>query len=589
MTTYAQRPWAQHYDSFVPPSLAPYPETVIHDYLTQTATQQPDVTALITTVKLPVLGRQDSSMTYRELEAQANALATALINMGLEKGDRVAIVMPNCVAFAIAYFGILKAGGVVAATNPTYPPKRMAYQINDCDAKIVLCLSMFYDVIKQIQSETKVQHVIVSNIKDYFPSLAKLIFTLAAEKKGGHRIEKLHHGDCLLTDVLKSYAGQKVEVEVSPDDLALFQYTGGTTGVSKGAMGTHRALVANTVQMQTWSGFNAGLFDHLDQMIYLGAIPMFHAYGLLVLLTQSVVAGGSIVMVPNPRDLDEVVDVIGHYQPHVFLGVPALYNAINNHERVVSGDVSLKSFRLNTSGSAPLLQKTKDEFDARSTAPIVEGYGLSEAFVAVSGNPMQGTHKIRSVGLPYPDQDCKIVQIDDPDVEVPVGELGELVVSGPNLMVGYHGMPTETHNSLRPDKDGKMWLYTGDIARMDEDGYFYIVDRKKDMALIGGFNVYPATVENALKNHAAVFEVGVAAIPHPEKVGQEALQAWIVRQPDHEVTPEELIDFCEDYLAPYEIPRRFVFVDELPKSTVGKTLRRELIRMEMEAAEIVKM
>jgi long-chain acyl-CoA synthetase len=584
MVTYAERPWTKNYDAHVPASLEPYPDKVLHDYLPEVAAKRPNSPALITSAKLPIVGRVDARVTYRELEEQSNALAAALVDLGLKKGGRVAIVMPNTASFAIAYWAILKAGGVVAATNPTYPPKRMAYQINDCDAEIVICLSLFYNLIKQIQPETKVKTVIVSNIKEYLPPLARTLFTLAKEKKDGHRVE-LKAGDHWFQDLLTKYKGKKATVNVNPDDVALFQYTGGTTGVSKGAMGTHRALVMNSYGMQTWSGFYAGHYDQYDPFLYLGAIPMFHVYGLVVLLSQCIISGGAIILVPNPRDIEEVVDIIGHYKPHAMLGVPALYNAINNHPRIQSGDVSLKSFILNTSGSAPLPNKTKEEYDAKSGTGITEGYGMSETFVAVTGNPIKGKQKLRSVGMPYPDVDMKIVSLDDPTEEVPVGEVGELVVCAANLMKGYHGMPTETANMLRTGADGKTWLYTGDIARMDEDGYFYLVDRKKDMALIGGYNVYPANVENALKQHPAIFEVGVAAVPHPEKEGQEALKAWIVLQPGMNVSPDELMAHCKAYLAEYEIPRRFAFVKELPKTEVGKTLRRELIRMEMEEAE----
>jgi len=584
MVSYAERPWTKNYDEHVPDSLEPYPTQVLHDYLKEASEKHPDRTALITTAKIPVMGRQDTRMSYRELHELSDALAAALVELGVKKGDRVAIVMPNTASFAVSYWAILKAGGVVAATNPTYPAKRMAYQINDCDAEIVICLSMFYNTIKSIQKETKAKTIIVSNIKEYLPGAAKFLFTVAAEKKGGHRVD-LHKGDVWFQDLLSEYKGRSVDVPVTQDDLALFQYTGGTTGVSKGAMGTHGALVMNCYAMQTWSGFYAGRFDQYDTINYLGAIPMFHVYGLVVLLTQCIIGGGEIVLVPNPRDVNEVVDIIGHYQPRVMLGVPALYNAINNHPRVQSGEVSLENFVLNASGSAPLPTKTKEEYDARVPVGITEGYGMSETFVAVTSNPSQGEQKIRSVGMPYPDVDMKIVAIDDPDTELPVGDVGELVISAPNLMKGYHGMPTETNNALRKDENGKTWLYTGDIAKMDEDGYFYIVDRKKDMALIGGYNVYPATIEVALKYHPAVFEVGVAAIPHPEKHGQEALKAWIVLQPGMSVTEEELMKHCEEHLVGYEIPRRYSFVDELPKSAVGKTLRRELIRMEMEEAD----
>jgi long-chain acyl-CoA synthetase len=308
---------------------------------------------------------------------------------------------------------------------------------------------------------------------------------------------------------------------------------------------------------------------------------MFHAYGLVALLTQTTAAGGKIVLIPNPRDIDELVDCIDHYKPNVFLGVPALYNAINNHPRILSGEVSLKSFLFNSSGSAPLPGATKREFEDRSESIISEGFGMSETPVATHSNPMNGANKINSIGMPLPDVEARIVSLDDGTTVLPIGEVGELIIHAKNLMRGYHKLPTETANTLR-QLDGKTWIYTGDIARMDDEGYFFLVDRKKDMALIGGYNVYPTAVENALKEHPAVLEVGVAAIPHPEKEGQEALKAWIVLRPDQTVTEQELIQHCEQYLAGYEIPRRFGFIDELPKTIVGKTLRRELIQMEMD-------
>jgi len=586
MVTYDERPWQKQYDPHVPKSLEPYPEKLMTDYLRETVEKAPNNVALVTTSKAPVLGRLDREVSYGELDVQSDALASALVEMGLEKGDRVAIVMPNCVAFAISYFAVLKAGGCVAATNPTYPEGKMAYQLNDSDAKFAITLTLFYGLIKKVQPETKVQQVIVGNIKDYFPFVAKALFTVAMEKKMGHRLDALQDNDVWFLDTLKQYAGQKPIVDVTPDDLALLQYTGGTTGVSKGAVATHRILVASTEGVQAWTGLKDGAIGDMkrEDMVYLGAIPMFHAYGLVALLTNGISGGGKIVLIPNPRDIDEVVDIIGHYKPNVFLGVPALYNAVNNHPRVQSGEVSLDSFMLSTSGSAPLPNSTQKEYERLSACQIVEGFGMSETPVATHSNPILGEKRFGSIGLPYPDVDCRIISLDDGETILPVGEVGELIISGPNIMKGYHGMPTETANALR-EKDGKIWLYTGDIARMDEDGYFYLVDRKKDMALIGGFNVYPTEVENALKSHVAVFEVGVAAIPHPEKTGQEALKAWIVFKPSMTVTEGDLIKHCEDYLPKYAIPRRYAFVDELPKSTVGKTLRRELIRMEMDDRE----
>ncbi|GAB5492147.1 MAG: long-chain fatty acid--CoA ligase [Phototrophicaceae bacterium] len=575
--TYSDKPWVNTYDEGIPASID-YPKVPLHQFLVDTANKYPNKSALVTSAKLPVVGRMSSHMTYNELNLASDALATALVEMGLKKGDRVAIVMPNSVAFAVSFFAILKAGGVVAATNPTYPAEKMAYQVDDCDAEIIITLSLFYNLIKQIQPKTKVKAVIVANIKEYLPSMAKLLFTIAREKKDGHYVESLKAGDHWFQDLLTRYAGRSVQVDVATDDLALFQYTGGTTGVSKAAVAKHSALVANMMQMQI-------LIESLplkpQDNIFVGGIPMFHVYGLVAMLSLSVSMGAQIILIPNARDLDEVVDIIDHYKTTLFPGVPALYNGVNNHPRVVSGDASLKSLVYCISGSAPLPRATKDEFERLSGAAVREGFGMSEAPTATHTNPIKGENRTGSIGLPLPDMEMKIVSLDDGETEVPVGDIGELAMAGPNIMVGYHKMPTETKNVLR-EKDGKVWLFTGDIARMDEDGYFYIVDRKKDMALIGGFNVYPAEVEDALKSHPAVLEVGVAAIPHPEKEGQEALKAWVVKKDNMNVTDKELIEFCKDKLAPYSIPRRIGFIDELPKSAVGKTLRRELIRLENE-------
>lgn len=583
MITYADRPWTKSYDANIPHSLEPYPDITVHNFLEEAARKSPDSVALISSAHLPVLGRQASTMTYAELDRLSGSLAAALIDMGLKTGDRVALVMPNIAAFVISYYGVLKAGGVVAATNPTYPADKMAYQINDCDAEIVICMSLFYKLIKDIQPKTKVKKIIVTNVKEYLPPVAKVLFTLAKEKKEGHRVENLGAGDVWLQDLLTRYAGKKADRQIKPADLAIFQYTGGTTGVSKAAMSTHRALVANTLQMRAWL-FGKDIPSNANSEIFLGAIPMFHAFGMVAVLNFAVGIGAKIALVPNARDIPDVLDNINTFKPTLFMGVPALYNAINNHELVKAGKVDLHSIRACVSGSAPLPPSTKQEFERLSGGTLLEGFGMSEAPTASHCNPLKGANRTGSIGLPLPDMDCRIVSLDDGVTDMPVGDVGELIMTGPQLMVGYHGMPTETANVLRED-GGRVWLYTGDIARMDEDGYFYIVDRKKDMALIGGFNVYPNAVEKVLSEHAAVLEVGVAAIPHPEKIGQESLKAWIVLRPGMTCTEQELIAHCEAKLARYEVPTRFAFINELPKTTVGKTLRRELVQMELSDRE----
>ena len=572
MVSYADRPWIKSYDVGMPSSLE-FRDVPLHQFLKETRARIPQHTALITPANLPVLGRVSRSITYEELDRASDALAAALLDLGLKKSDRVAIVMPNSVAFVISFFGILKAGGVVAATNPTYPADKMAHQIDDCDAEFVLCMSLFYDLVKRVRPNTKLKTIIVANIKEYLPGIAKLLFTLAREKKEGHFVAELEPGDHWFQDLLSKYDGQRSNVSVGPDDLAIFQYTGGTTGVPKAAMSRHRGLVANMLQTE-------GILDLFDtpaeDEIFLGAIPFFHVYGLVVVVSTSVYRGCKIVLVPNPRDIDDVLGNIEVFRATLFPGVPALYNAINNHPRVRNGEVELGSLHLCLSGSAPLPEATKAEFERLSGATVREGFGMSEAPTATHVNPIYKENRPNSIGLPLPEMDMRIVSLEDGETDLPVGEVGELLMAGPNVMVGYHGMLEETQKVLR-EKDDKRWLYTGDIARMDEDGYFYIVDRKKDMALIGGFNVYPAAVENAIASHEAVLEVGVAAIPHPEREGQEALKAWIVVKPGQSLEADEVIDFLAEKLAPYEIPRRIAFIAELPKTAIGKTLRRELV------------
>jgi long-chain acyl-CoA synthetase len=583
MATYADRPWLNKYDAGVPKSLEPYPEITVQSLLEEKAAKSPNAVALITSAHVPVAGRLKSEMTYQELNQQADALAAGLVDMGLKKGDRVAIIMPNIAAFVISYYAVLKAGGVVAATNPTYPPDKLQFQINDCGANIVIAMSMFYNAFKAVQAKTKVKTVIVANVKEYLPGAAKFLFTLAKEKKDGHRIDSLGSGDVWFQDVLTKFAGKKPNVSFTPStDAALFQYTGGTTGVSKAAMATHRALIANTFQMRAYL-YGQNLPDSND-LVILGAIPLFHVFGMVAVLNFAIGIGARIALVSNARDLKDVLDAIDKLKPSIFHGVPALYNALNNHPLVKEKKIDLSSIKICISGSAPLPPATKSEFERLSGGSVREGFGMSEAPTASHCNPIKGENRTGSIGLPLPDIDARIVSLDDGETEVPIGEVGELILSGPTTMIGYHGMPTETANMLR-QHDGKTFVYTGDIARMDDDGYFYIVDRKKDMALIGGFNVYPNNVEKVLAEHPAVLEVGVAAIPHPDpsKAGQEALKAWVVLRAGQTATEQELIDHCGKSLARYEIPTRISFIKELPKTTVGKTLRRELVLMERDS------
>ncbi len=572
MVSYSDKPWISHYDKGVPASLKPYPDIPVFGMLDESVAKYPDNIACITSAHLPLVGRKAASITYRELGEQTDRLAAALADMGVKKGDRVGVCFPNCTQFAIAFFGILKAGGIVVALNPSFPPAKHAEQLNDAGIGVLICMSLFYKGFNTIRDQTPLKKVIVSNYKEYLPGLAKTLFTLAREKKDGHYVEALRDGDVWLQDLLARYTpNQRPKVDIVPtEDTAIFQYTGGTTGVPKAARGPHSALVANAIQMSRWMGT-----EIMEPERFLAAIPMFHVYGMVAVMMYAIRTGSSMIMVPNARDINDLLSTIDTFKPTTFMGVPSLYNAVNYHPDVIAGKYDLSSIRACISGSAPLAPETKRRFEELSGGTVAEGFGMSEAPTATHCNPMQGVNKVGSIGMPFPDVECRIVSLDDGKTDMPVGEVGELVIRGPVMMTGYHNMPTETANAIR---DG--WLYTGDIARMDEEGYFYIVDRKKDMVIIGGFNVYPNNVEKALMENEAVAEAAVAGIPHPEKEGQEALKAWIVLAPGKQISKEDLIAYCETKLAPYEVPRRMEFVDALPKTAVGKILRRELVKME---------
>jgi long-chain acyl-CoA synthetase len=573
MATYADRPWVKHYDSGVPASLGPYPSQPLYQSLRDIAATLPEAVALVTSAHVPLFGRLANEMTYAELNRQSDELAAALQALGVKRGDRVAIVMPNVAAFVVSFYAVLKAGGVVAAMNPTFPAEKLQWYLDDCDAKVAIVMSLFYDSVKSVQSRTQIESLIVTNVKEYLPAIAATLFSLAKEKKGGHRISALGERDVWLQDLLRQYAGQKPTGEVTGDDLAIFQYTGGTTGIAKAAMSTHRALVVNTLQCKTWL---LGDQQNGANEVFLGAIPMFHVFGMVAVLSFAMSMGARIILVPNARDLNDVLDVIDVFKPTLFNGVPALYNALNEHPDVKSGKRSLRSINLCVSGSAPLPPAVKRRFEELCNGTLLEGFGMSEAPTATHCNPARGENRTGSIGLPFPDVEVCIVSLEDGITEVPVGETGELLISGPQLMVGYHKMEDETAIALRK-LGGKTWLYTGDIARMDEDGYCYIIDRKKDMVIIGGFNVYPTNVEKILAEHPAVHEVAVAGVPHPDKPGLETLKAWVVLREGQTTTADELISHAQKYLAHYELPRRITFVDSLPKTAVGKTLRRELV------------
>ena len=560
------RPWLSHYDRGVP-STVEIPEAPLFYFLEEAARKYPDRACTIF---------KGAVISYKEMNTLTDHMAAALKEMGVKKGDRVGIFMPNTPQFVIAYFGILKAGGVVVAVNPTYPPDEVLTPVSDAKIEIMFTLTKFYGVLKAVRERSKLKKIIVSNIKETLPPLLRVLFTFAKEKKEGHHLDSLTEGDVWMKDLLKKHENSpKPNIQVTPDDIALFQYSGGTTGIPKGAVALHRNVVANTMQMRAW------FVNCVEgQEIFLMGIPLFHVYGMVAGMSLAMTLGASMVMVPNARDLKDVLENISKHKTTIFPGVPLLYNAINNHPDVKTGKYNLSSIKACISGSAPLMRETKEQFEKLTGGKVFEGYGLSEAPTATHCNPLMGVNKTGSIGMPLPNVEVKIISLDDGETEMAQGEIGEIAIHGPQVMKGYHNMPTETTNTLRRMKDGRTWLFTGDIARMDEDGYFYIVDRKKELIKPGGFQVWPREVEEAISSHPKILEVGVGGIPDPNR--GEAVKAWVVVKPGENITVEELRAYCKEHLAPYKVPSHIEFRDELPKTTVGKILRRELVRQHKE-------
>ncbi|NDJ54138.1 MAG: long-chain fatty acid--CoA ligase, partial [Chloroflexi bacterium] len=382
---YDEKPWVKSYDSGIPESLAPYPDVSVFDLLEQAAEKYPTRDSSVMSASLPVVGRVSQAVTYRELNNLVDRLTAALQDRGVKKGDRVGIVLANSTQFVISFYAILKAGATVVALNPTFPPKKWAGQLNDADIRVAIVMSSFYEGINSVRAETPIEHIIVTNIKEFLPPLARLLFTLAREKKDGHYVESLKDGDAWLPDILKTYtAKQRKPVEIKPkEDSAIFQYTGGTTGLPKAARGPHSALVANTVQMRAWLASQGAETDS-----FLAAVPLFHVYGMVAVLNFAVSIGAPMYMVPNPRDIPDVLDVITTFKPTIFMGVPALYNAINNRDDLDKYDLS--SIRGCISGSAPLAPETKRKFEQLTGGRLMEGFGMSEAPTATHCNPFQG-------------------------------------------------------------------------------------------------------------------------------------------------------------------------------------------------------
>ena len=562
---FKEKPWLKFYEPHVPEHLD-YPQELLPATLNETALKYPDYPAFVF---------KGSRITYREYNETVDRFAAALQGLGVKKGDRVAIHLPNCPQFPIAYYAVLRIGGIVVPCNPIYTAREMKHQLNDSGAELIVTLSSMYPLIKQIRSDTLLCHVIVAKVKSYFPPLLKLLFTLLLEKKGGHRVDiSADPNTYWFTDLLAQAPAKPRPVEISGEDTAVLMYTGGTTGVSKGAQLTHKNITVNAYQVKVW----VNPAEAQDSMLV--AIPLFHSYAMTCCMNVGTITAGAAILIVDPRNTDEILKSIHKLRPSFYPGVPAMYVAINNHPDVNKYD--LTSLKVCNSGAAPLPVEVQQRFQELTGARLIEGYGLSEATPVTHANPAYGESRIGTIGVPYPDTEVKIVDPVAGEKVMGIGETGELCIRGPQVMKGYWGMPTETANALRPDADGgNPWLYTGDLAIMDEDGYFQIVDRKKDMILgAGGYNVYPREIEDVLYEHPKVLEAAAAGIPVAGK--GERVKVYIVLKEGETATKEEFLAFCQENLAPYKVPKFVEFRDDLPKTLVGKVLRRALVEKEIE-------
>jgi len=565
-----EKPWLAFYEPEVPHTID-YPTMPLHQMLEDSARKYPDHIAAKLILRYLGPLRMGGTMTYRQLLDNVNRFAAALHAFGVRKGDRVAIMLPNLPQFPIAFFGTLKLGAIVVNTNPTYTSREIQHQFSDAGAETVVVLSAFYPRLKEIQAQTQVKRVIIADVPDYVPAPLDVLVKSNVKKHGLMVDVPLGDGVYNLKALLAQHPEKPPDVKVEAGDTALFQYTGGTTGVPKAAMLSHYNLVANTVQVKNWMHT---LEEGKERIM--GAIPFFHVYGMTVAMLLSVYLGAELDIVPNPRPIDGVMLAIQKERSTIYPGVPTMYIGIINHPKVKEYD--LTSVKACISGAAPLPMDVQVKFGEITGGRLVEGYGLTEAAPVTHCNPIYGERRAGSIGLPFPDVEAKIVDYEKM-VDRPVGEDGELWVKGPQVMQGYWGRPDETAKTITEDG----WLRTGDIARQDDEGYFYIVDRLKDIIIASGFNIVPREVEEVLFLHPKVQEAVVAGVP--DKFRGETVKAYVVLKEGEACTTDELVQFCKERLAPYKVPRQIEFRSELPKTQVGKFLRRVLVEEERKRLE----
>lgn len=549
---YGDKKWLGFYEEDVFEHLE-YEPVVMPAFLDRTADAFPQGNAL---------NFQGYQMTYAELRDAVGRFAAVLKSMGIKKGDSVAILLPNLIPCVVAYYAVLRVGGIVVMNNPLYSDRELEHQFNDSGSRVLVTLDLLADRMVKLREKTGIKEIIYTSIGDYLPFARRLLFPLVAKKRG--LAADVVPADNLFRfkTLLGRHDPDHVMAELSFSDAAMYQYTGGTTGVSKGVVLTHGNLSSQVQQVAAWfPWFERG------KEIMLGALPFFHVFGLSTSMNLAVYLGWENVLVPKPQP-QPLLEIITKCKPTFAPLVPTMYIGMLNHPDLAESD--LTSIKGCFSGSAPLPLEVISEFQERTGAIIVEGYGLTETAPVTHVNPFNGKRKPGSIGLPVSDVECRIVDMENGDTDLAVGESGELLIRGPQVMQGYLHRPDETKKTLTADG----WLHTGDVARMDEDGYFYIVDRMKDMVLSGGYNVYPREIEEVLYQHPDVVEASCVGIPHETR--GESVKAFLVVKPGRRLTLEDVLAFCEGKLARYKFPVEIEVRDALPKSTVGKILKKDL-------------
>ncbi|WHY55355.1 long-chain-fatty-acid--CoA ligase [Peribacillus simplex] len=553
----SNKPWQAIYPEQIPAVLS-YEDKPLYSFLKESAEEFPDKVSI---------HFQGKELTFREVHESALKFAAYLKSIGLQKGERVAVMLPNCPQGVISFFGILMAGGVVVQTNPTYTERELEYQMKDSGAKIILAMDILFPRVAAVASRTDIEHIIVTAIKEYLPFPKNFIYPFIQKKQYGIVINVEHEGNHhLFSEIMKRKMTEEVTVQIDVDnDLALLQYTGGTTGFPKGVMLTHKNLLANTKMCNAWLYKNKRGEERI-----LAILPFFHVYGMTTVLVLSVMEGNTMIIMPK-FDVEATLKTIQKQKPTMFPGAPTMYIGLLNHPDIAKYDLS--SINACISGSASLPVEVQEQFEKITGGKLVEGYGLSETSPVTHANFIWDQPRVKgSIGLPWPDTDSVILSLETFE-ELPPNEIGEIAIKGPQVMQGYWNRPDETENTF---KNG--WLLTGDLGYMDEQGFFYVVERKKDTIIAGGFNIYPREVEEVLYEHEAIQEVVVAGIPDPYR--GETVKAYVVLKKNARATEEELNEFARKNLASYKVPRSYEFRDELPKTTIGKILRRVLIEEE---------